>query len=126
MATDSTWFDEGAESSDVCGPCGLGLPLPLRHGEAAALGSSEAWGRQSEACASPGARVLCLKSWLPSLFPHLASTVTAKRKKLGDGCQGNVPTLIPSINHQLPGHRGPCLRRTGGSEVSAGTPNLGC
>lgn len=75
---------------------------------------------------SPGAPVLCLKAGLPSLSPHLASTVTAKSKKPGDGCQGNLPTLIPSINHRLSGHQGPCLRRTGDSEVSAGAPNLCC
>ena len=107
MATDSTWFDEGAESPDVCGPCRLGLPLPLPHGEATAPGYSAAWGRQSEACASPGAPVLCLKSWLPSLFPHLASTVTAKSKKLGDGCQGNVPTLIPPLITSFQGTEAP-------------------
>ena len=70
--------------------------------------------------------MFCLKAGLPSLSPHLASTVTAKSKKPGDGCQGNVPILIPSINHQLSGHWGPCLRHTGDSEVSAGTTNLCC
>lgn len=43
----------------------------------------------------------------PPLPPCLASTVAAKRKKLGDRCHGNVPTRIPSINHQLLGRQAP-------------------
>lgn len=86
----------------------------------------EAWGRQNKACPLPWSSGVFLKAGLPSLSLHLASTVTAKSKKPGDGCQGNVPILIPSINHQLSGHWGPCLRRTGDSEVSAGAPNLCC
>lgn len=52
-----------------------------------------------------GSQVLCLRSWPRSPLLRLASPVTAKRKKLGDRCQGNVPTVVPSINHWLPGHR---------------------
>lgn len=54
---------------------------------------------------------------LPSLSPHLASTVTAKSKSPAMGARETSHILI-LINHQLSGHGAPCLRRTSDSEVS--------
>lgn len=55
-------------------------------------------GEWSKARPSPGSQVFT---------QVLARMVTAKRKKLGGGCQENVPTLIPAINHQLLGRQAP-------------------
>lgn len=70
-----------------------------------------------------GSQVLCLRARPPSPPLRLASPLTAERKKLGDRCQGNVPTVVPSINHGAPGYRA-LFKTHRWFEVSAGTPSL--